>query len=860
MPTAASNRLTSSSAPSLPTPTESGAPSTTTSGTATNAPAAATAPSPGDGEASSTTSGRRVSGNNAISAATTTTAAPSTPPSRPGFFSRLSFPLTLRNRNRHVSEFYIHSDDPYKKYSAGDSVKGAVVLVVQKPVRITHLTVALTGIVRVRKDPGVGKADTALALHSLPKGESERPQYHGNGLATLFQDEQVLSGEGRIESGKFYFNFDLMFPSKGLPSSIDFERGTIAYVVTATLTRPTSIAPTTSCDRKVLFVEKTDVGEVHTPQPKYIYLEPIKKRTRRKKSTGIDKAPLPPPDMADLASEVGSVSAVTDDSGRERAADQRTIDQSDIRSEVSGGSSRSVSTGGFSRLDYAQSKQQLVDDKTITAYAALNKGGVLPGDTISVKVVVQHIKHVKSMTGVIVTLYREGKINSSPPTSHFEDGQDEKRRQEKDEAYPKSRTGFSGMSLSSTGATAVFRKDFDQSTVPLIINPHTLQASVALSVRVPDDAFPTIRTVPAGMIRFNYWIEVIVDLGGKMPNLSQGPQPSRFGQDNNMNDGQSQSNFSRRGATIVDTQQFRQRKGCAAVKFEVIVGTNDSSRGRMRQRTSPSSGTNGTGVSDEDESGRGDNGYYEEPYNHYGTPYANGRPSSSYFTPPPNGQPYYASPPPIGNPSTSLPPQPYEWHLDGRANDAAPSYIPAPEIPNRQNMTEKERVRHAETTLLPSQPPAAPSEPSAPSAPSAPGPLSNEDDIYDADDTPRMPHATPSAPPTNDDVGEGPSAPSHDDIDQAPVGPVGPDKQEVERQRLMNEASGPPEMPEDMERVQDTTSRRDMAPDLAPSAPSAPVLDEEDEEENYRGYGVGAGPSTSEPGGANQEQLPAYER
>ena len=167
-----------------------------------------------------------MSGNNAISAATTattttTTTAASTPSSRPGFFSRLSFPLTLRNRNRHVSEFYIHSDDPYKKYSAGDSVKGAVVLVVQKPVRITHLTVALTGIVRVRKDPGGGKAATALALHSLPKGESERPQYHGNGLATLFQDEQVLSGEGRIESGKFYFNFDLMFPSKGLPSSID---------------------------------------------------------------------------------------------------------------------------------------------------------------------------------------------------------------------------------------------------------------------------------------------------------------------------------------------------------------------------------------------------------------------------------------------------------------------------------------------------------------------------------------------------------------------------------------------------------------------------------------------------------------
>lgn len=56
---------------------------------------------------------------------------------------------------------------------------------------------------------------------ALPRGGNAGPQYHGNGLASLFQDEQVLSGDGRLEPGKYDFGFDLVFPEQGLPSSID---------------------------------------------------------------------------------------------------------------------------------------------------------------------------------------------------------------------------------------------------------------------------------------------------------------------------------------------------------------------------------------------------------------------------------------------------------------------------------------------------------------------------------------------------------------------------------------------------------------------------------------------------------------
>lgn len=143
----------------------------------------------------------------------------SSPPSSRSFFSRFSLPLRSR-ATRNLTDFHIRPADPHRKYSAGDHVQGAVVLTILKPVRITHLTVSLHGYVRVYKtangaatEPAINPADIAQAGSNF--------KYFGNGFASLFEDEQVLSADGRLEPGRYEFNFDLMFPSKGLPSSID---------------------------------------------------------------------------------------------------------------------------------------------------------------------------------------------------------------------------------------------------------------------------------------------------------------------------------------------------------------------------------------------------------------------------------------------------------------------------------------------------------------------------------------------------------------------------------------------------------------------------------------------------------------
>ena len=137
------------------------------------------------------------------------------------FFSRLTLPL--RSRARYVADFHIRPAEPHRRYGAGGQVQGAVVLTVVKPVRITHLVVSLHGFMRVYKGPSVpaneAVVDPAEAL--VTSGRGSRAKNLANGCVRLFQDEQTLSGDGRLEPGRYEFNFNLLFPADGLPSSID---------------------------------------------------------------------------------------------------------------------------------------------------------------------------------------------------------------------------------------------------------------------------------------------------------------------------------------------------------------------------------------------------------------------------------------------------------------------------------------------------------------------------------------------------------------------------------------------------------------------------------------------------------------
>lgn len=147
------------------------------------------------------------------------------------------FTSGLSSKPRSVGDFTIHLDEHHRHYSNGDTVKGHVRLQVLRPIKITHIVISLAGLAQVYKNPGSNNENgrVTASLLSGSGGASGRARtagrYHGNGVATLFEDEVILCGDGRLGERTYQFNFELQFPDKQLPSSIDVSAAELSYNV-----------------------------------------------------------------------------------------------------------------------------------------------------------------------------------------------------------------------------------------------------------------------------------------------------------------------------------------------------------------------------------------------------------------------------------------------------------------------------------------------------------------------------------------------------------------------------------------------------------------------------------------------------
>ncbi|KAL2350737.1 hypothetical protein BJ546DRAFT_374808 [Cryomyces antarcticus] len=783
--------------------------------------------------------------------------------------SKITSPFAPKVRN--VTDFYIQPSDPHRQYAPGDIVSGSVVLKVVKPVRVTHIVVCLHGFVQVYKNPN-SPGDGVRGNNAYPGlGRGNRSgEYFGNGFASLFEDEVVLCGEGRLSEGLYHFKFDLEFPGRGLPSSIDFERGTISYMVTATMTRPTTISPTMTCDRKVFLVENIDIAALRPPKPRTISLEPISRRSRvranpmrlaRSADEQLNKTELSAAMImrTNRLSEPGSVQSENEvpQSPSPSAVSVDSLVSSSGNGSVIDAMPQSARTSDSSR---AHTSKSSLATKTITATIDLLQAGCLRGDSLPLKITVNHTKHIKSLHGVIVTLYRQARVDMHPalPLGPM----NRSGNQKYEDYYPKSITGLAGLSLSGAGSSHVFRKDLSQSFTPLIVNPHTLSAEVNTKVRVPDEVFPTISSVPGAMITFKYYVEVVLDLQGKLsglPSLNVPSQASAYGNGSTMTRGDdSGSTVTFWGGNIVDTEPIRRDRNVVACLFEVVVGTKDSDRKKGKLKAElpqdsgvphPDQGTPAHGVvalQDGRQSGQEyGQGYYQD---HASTEwYGHRHDESSYH----HDYYYYGQ---------YQHDQCYE-----QGQSSLPSAFPPPNMAE-EDLPEKERLRRAEARLLPSQPPDPEEGPSSeavlhrPSAPLLPDEHASSHYVRpsrpappQADQVSIGPAAGPSAPPFGAlEDGDGmpeylSSAPEYAGHDQGMSdGPATEDKQELQRRRLQMEASAPEDLYDDDDSAVGS-SRHNVVP-------SAPTLVHEDE----LGY-------DNSPGGAHPEAsggfgLPRYER
>lgn len=148
----------------------------------------------------------------------------STPSAGRRILHRIASPFGQKTRS--ISEFAVKAHDPHKQHSPGETVKGAVIVKVVKPLRVTHVSVCLHGFVQVHKTPGSPAESVRGYSSRIGKTAGKKSgQYFGNGFASLFEDETVVCGDGRLAEGLYQFEFEVTFPKDiDLPSSIEVSR------------------------------------------------------------------------------------------------------------------------------------------------------------------------------------------------------------------------------------------------------------------------------------------------------------------------------------------------------------------------------------------------------------------------------------------------------------------------------------------------------------------------------------------------------------------------------------------------------------------------------------------------------------
>jgi hypothetical protein len=405
--------------------------------------------------------------------------------------------------------------------------------------------------------------------------------------------------------------------------------------------------------------------------------------------------------------------------------------------------------------------------------------------------------------------------------------------------------------LSSAGSTHLFRKDLSQSFASLIINPETLRAEIKTTLRVPEEAFPSITSVPGAMISFKYYVEVVLDLQGKLSGLDRFiPNAGVAAVSNHSAAGRSTEGngtvFAAWGGHFINTEEIRRDKSVVSCLFEVIVGTRDSERRsawRQRPLTPEYEATDfadnrrpngGLPDIEQNRNAAGNHGHYVD--------YGREVPSTDLY--PPNHQHLqYQHPESMPSANNDEPPRIARFPLPEMAED-------------EQNLSEKERLRRAEARLLPSRPPedgvessatAAAHAPSAPVLPdthdpsslSAPGNVPSDNAI-----------AGPSAPPPSaffptHESDAGPSAPAYHHHAPPPSMAPTDDKHELHRRRLESERSAP----DDLHEGEEGSSTAENTPQAQDMTPTAPVLNEDDE----FGFNFNIPPSS-------HHSLPKYER
>ncbi|EMG45999.1 hypothetical protein G210_3772 [Candida maltosa Xu316] len=563
-----------------------------------------------------------------------------------------------------IDDFYIQLDNPHKVYLPGEEISGQVVLICKRNVSNITITLSLLGFIKINASSHSKLRplrhtlfDHAIKIYGKDQNDDEN------------NDDELSNG---LLKGEHVFPFIVKLPNKRIFTSIDFGKGSINYTLKALIgnnshynspsTPPIQDNSSSSSFSKKKFLQNPsyvsekvislvnpiDVSQLPKPKPKRLLL----KDPRATSSTNYSNS----------NNSTTILNANNNNNSSNGAKKLSRVPTSNSTTNTLSSSDHSIMENTMEEsMDHKSIKSSSSSVPTVKVILEVPQRGYLRGESIPIKLLISHLKKVQDINGIIITFVRVCRLDNGPD-----------------------------------GVVESFRKDLQQLVLPLYVDPFTFQSEINSSVRVPADAFPTIVGCP--LVSFQYFVEVLINLSGKSIALesdvethTQPTNPVNSSFDSykfNFNSNQNErSNY-------INTDKYKRSKKFLPLTTEICIGTHRSA----------------TGVKLESQD-------LEESISRRSSSmvsHSNSNLSPAIFTSSTPNSPvdHQQVPPAIPSiPESSVVnvfTPPYD-HND------VPQYVPNTafehNLHHQNGLSEKERMRQLETSLLPSAPPDDEDEP-----------------------------------------------------------------------------------------------------------------------------------------------------
>lgn len=410
-------------------------------------------------------------------------------------------------------------DQPHKVWTPGETVTGTAVLDLKKNVTDVNIALTLVGYIKVkmtqpastgRRKPTVLFRHTSI-IYGFDQDELSQREHH---------DEPTIG----LSKGEHRFPFSVKLPRKNIFTSINFERGSIAYSLRASINHNEPNSPMASLKSSPASQMSSSGDSIIVPYPKNS-IHHCEKNLNIVVPINVAKIPKPHTKFAYL-----------------KITDRKLFKTISSASTINSNATHSTVASETSNDDHSTSPVLSKDQAIVRLAVDLPQSGFLRGETIPLKIKVTHYKPVQVSSGLIITLIRLCRVDNGPEST-----------------------------IDS------FRKDLCQTIAPLYIDPHTLTVEISTSLKVPVDAFPTI--IGSDIVTFRYYIEILVNVSNKNIIKDGSTQMkknsvSKFSNSIMFSLDQEHDHMTLLDDGMVNVDHIKRAKNMLGLNTEIIVGTD----------------------------------------------------------------------------------------------------------------------------------------------------------------------------------------------------------------------------------------------------------------------------------------------